>query len=367
MMKAENEEEEPMKRLGSMILVLLLVAAAMTVAAAENVPSVRIGVLTMLNATEADYTEMIEARSVVTRVLAREGYASVQSQLKPMFEGNYQRKIRYYDSLDSMMMASHTGDVRLMDVLQSVGRYICANNDDFVMGIEFDTEKERTQFVERVMSGPIRGDLSFLMMQDHEQLRDEFNEAIAAMKEDGTLDRLVKEQIENVISGGEIVPVQMEKIEGAPVLTVAVTGCLPPIDYVDAGGKAAGFNTAVLAEIGKRIGRNIQVVVVDSLGRAAALASGAVDVVFWTRGNRSATKASTMTDEELEKSRESLKTLTPDNEQESMKEYFSHFGKKLIKLLHAGDQPEGTVVTESYFSDFYVPVFSKSAVAKMEQ
>ena len=356
-----------MKKISALILVLLLAAAVMTMAAAENDATVRIGVLTMLNASEADYSEMIESRNVVTRVLAREGYVSFPSQMEQALDGNHQRKIRYYDSLDSMMMACNTGDITSMDVLQSVGKYICANNDEFVMGIEFDTSKERTQFVERVMSGPIRGDLSFLMMQDHEELRNEFNEAIAAMKEDGMLDRLVKEQIENVISGGEIAPVQMEKIEGAPTLTVAVTGCLPPIDYVDAGGNAAGFNTAVLAEIGKRTGKNIQVLVVDSLGRAAALASGAVDVVFWTRGNKSAAKASVMSEEELKKQTESFMAITPESEQKAMNEYFNVFGKKLMKLLHTGDQPEGTVVTESYFSDFYVPVFTKSTLAQMEK
>ena len=45
------------------------------------------------------------------------------------------------------------------------------------------------------------------------------------------------------------------------------------------------FSTAVLAEIANRLGKNIEIVVMDSVGRAAALASGAVDAVFWTRTN----------------------------------------------------------------------------------
>lgn len=66
---------------------------------------------------------------------------------------------------------------------------------------------------------------------------------------------------------------------------VAITGSHPPMDYVAADGTPAGFNTAILSEIGKRIGKNIELVQVDSVGRAAALASGTVDVVFWTRGD----------------------------------------------------------------------------------
>ena len=56
------------------------------------------------------------------------------------------------------------------------------------------------------------------------------------------------------------------------------------VSYVAANGTPAGFNTAVLAEIGKRLERNIELVQVDSVGRALALAQGNVDVAFWTRG-----------------------------------------------------------------------------------
>ena len=48
-----------------------------------------------------------------------------------------------------------------------------------------------------------------------------------------------------------------------------------------ADGKAAGFNTAMLAEIGKKLHRNIELVNVDSAARATALTSKNVDVMFW--------------------------------------------------------------------------------------
>ncbi|MBQ7733835.1 MAG: transporter substrate-binding domain-containing protein, partial [Synergistaceae bacterium] len=64
-------------------------------------------------------------------------------------------------------------------------------------------------------------------------------------------------------------------------IKVAVTGDLPPIDFVNAEGKPAGFNTAVLAEIAKRLHVNIEIVNIDAGARAAALASKRVDAVFW--------------------------------------------------------------------------------------
>ncbi|MBQ9575106.1 MAG: transporter substrate-binding domain-containing protein, partial [Synergistaceae bacterium] len=73
------------------------------------------------------------------------------------------------------------------------------------------------------------------------------------------------------------------KIEGADVMKVAVTGDLPPMDCILADGRPAGFNTAFLAELSKRIGRNIELVSVSAGARQSAISSGRVDVVFWTR------------------------------------------------------------------------------------
>ena len=75
--------------------------------------------------------------------------------------------------------------------------------------------------------------------------------------------------------------VAFEKFEGAETIKVAVTGDLPPIDYVAADGTPAGFNTAILAEIGKRLKVNIELMNVESGARAAALSSKRADVVFW--------------------------------------------------------------------------------------
>ena len=60
-----------------------------------------------------------------------------------------------------------------------------------------------------------------------------------------------------------------------------MTGDLPPLDFVNADGTPAGFNTAVLSEISKRIGKNIEMIQVDSAARGTALTSGQVDVIFW--------------------------------------------------------------------------------------
>ena len=74
------------------------------------------------------------------------------------------------------------------------------------------------------------------------------------MKQDGTLDALTKKYIIDLKADEEPEAIEMPKVEGAETLKVAVTGDLPPLDLI----------TAVLAEISKRIGKNIELVSVDS-------------------------------------------------------------------------------------------------------
>ena len=211
--------------------------------------------------------------------------------------------IVYYDTLDALLMALNAGDINNIEIYQSVARYLCATNDNLMLGPSFDAGKASETFAELVQNAINGNDFAFMMMESNAALRDEFNAAIADMKADGTLERLVKEQIDALIDGGEIKPISLPKIDGAETVKVAVTGALPPMDYVAEDGMPAGFNTAMLAEIGSRIGRNIEIVVVDSLGRAAALASGTVDAVFWTRTSSEAQEAVTRTEENQKEER----------------------------------------------------------------
>ena len=132
-----------------------------------------------------------------------------------------------------------------------------------------------------------------------------------------------------------------------------MTGALPPMDYVAADGTPAGFNTAQLAEISQRIGKNIELVVVDSVDRAAALASGTVDAVFWTRINSlSNSHAATGEEERAKKWEEHIKDMSGEEI-----ETFNNV-KALLDFSDYGraDMPEGTIVTAPYFSDIIVTV-----------
>ena len=75
--------------------------------------------------------------------------------------------------------------------------------------------------------------------------------------------------------------VEIAKFDDAETINVAITGDQPPLDYIAEDGTPAGFNVAMLAEIGRRLHVNVRPVIVETSSRAIALKSGRADVVFW--------------------------------------------------------------------------------------
>ena len=267
---------------------------------------------------------------------------------------------RHYDSLNAMLMGLHSGEVTAIKVPYYTARYLCSTNDNLVT-LEYHPEKavNVASFAVKTLSDGF----SFMMKEENTALRDAFDVQIKAMKEDGTLQKLIDEYIIKASEGGEPVAIAFEKFEGDPV-KVAVTGSLPPMDYVAEDGSFAGFNTAVLAEIGKRLQRNVELVQVDSVGRALALSEGTVDVVFWTRG-----AAESMAEKRRElgapsqevldaRGQEVLDALVTD-EEKAAKADNEKLDPAIIEKIVIRDMPAGTIITLPYFSDFPVLVTLK--------
>ena len=107
-----------------------------------------------------------------------------------------------------------------------------------------------------------------------------FNRIIEEMDKDKTLLFL---KARYVMDATEENP-EMVKFDFFPnveTVKIAITSDLPPIDYVASDGTPAGFNTAMLAEIARRLKINVELININSGARAAALASWRADGVFW--------------------------------------------------------------------------------------
>lgn len=172
-----------------------------------------------------------------------------------------------FDNLTSMLMALRAGQIDRFGICSTTGAYIAARNPDI---------KVLDKHYKAILG------YSLAMLEKDKSQVEAINEAIVAMKADGSLDKLVDEYITQ--RKGEPAPVYLQKIDGADTLKIAITGDLPPMDCILSDGTPAGFNVAFLGELTKRIKKNFRIVSIDSAARATSLSSGNVDVLFWTQG-----------------------------------------------------------------------------------
>ena len=215
-----------------------------------DVTQVKLGMITHLNATENQLGENYN------KLADKAGLKGARYSPK------------FYDSLRAMQMGIESGEVKEVSLYKSVADYVIANNDKF-------------ELVANDVFNNIKDSFCFAVRKDDVQLKDDLNKVVDEMKADGTLVNLVSDYIVKVDKGQAPPKVDIPTIDGAPTIKIGVTGDLPPLDLVLPDNSPAGFNTAMLAEIAKRLGRNVEPVQIESGARAAALASKQIDVIFW--------------------------------------------------------------------------------------
>ena len=237
-----------MKKLLSIFAVVMLSAVA---AHAAAVSSTSIGFLARLNTSESDFARIIQDSEKVT------GW-QLFSKRHELYG------VKFYDSLLTMQMALNKAEIDELALPEVVAEYLLAANPELEACC---VARTRTPMA-----------LSFGFRKDDAALADRFNRALRAMDDDWSLAEL---QGVYIYDKEHNKPVKFDTFDDAETVKVAVTGDLPPIDFIDEVGHPAGFNTALLAELGRRMRVNIQLVNVESGARTAALVSGRVDVVFW--------------------------------------------------------------------------------------
>ena len=342
-----------MKKIISISLVLMLLLGILAVPAVAD--EFKIGTLSYLNMTEGEEDLYGPAfRKIPLDILKLHGVLENEK----LFDGA--PTYRHYDNRNALLLALDSGEVNAIGVPYYTAKYLCSNNDRMKLSTEYHPENmagASDWALSRICDG-----YSFMMMEGKEELRDAFDEQIKAMKEDGTLQKLIDEHIIKVAEGGEPVSVAFEKFEGAP-LKVGVSGDLPPMDYVAPDGSFAGFNTAVLAEISKRLQKNIELVQVENVSRALALSEGVVDVVFWTRAMSEKmvddlVSTRGLSDEERSAKRQARQDAMSDEEKAIFAEIEDRPMDEKTEMKYR-DMPQSTIITRPYFSDFPVMVTLK--------
>ena len=211
---------------------------------------VKLGMLTHLNASEKQMEEYLFK-------IQEKSHAKVVNHV-PVF----------YDSLSLMLMGAEAGNVDEISTYKSVADYILAKNSKYAIA--------NVEWVKGLADN-----FCFAVRAENKELKADLDKVIGEMKSDGSLNKLVDYYITNAIKDKNPPSVDLPKFDGAAVIKVGVTGDLPPLDLILSDNSPAGFNTALLAEIAKRLNKNIELVQIDSGARAAALNADQIDVIFW--------------------------------------------------------------------------------------
>ena len=141
-------------------------------------------------------------------------------------------------------------------------KYICAHNDD----------------LDYIVGGPMAASMVF---NNGSGLKAEIDQAIATLKENGVIDNLKETWLSDEAMKSDPQPATIETIPGAETIKVGISGVLAPMDYATADGKPGGFNVALIGEISKLIGKNVEFVNIDPDSKFLALSSGTIDLFFW--------------------------------------------------------------------------------------
>ena len=251
------------------LLAAMLVLVFTAAASARH----KVGVVERLNVTPEKFREMthtIEKGNIVIVANTTE---------RPEFT--------FYSSMNQMIMALNAGEIDEVLFPEAQAEYFLSLNPDHVI-----------KCMVMMKDAPFL--LSFGFSAENKDLCESFSRALAEMKRDGTLVTLYGKYIlgantavfeESAIadpSRTSAAPVVFRNFDGAREIRIAVTGDMPPIDYIAPDGSAQGFNAAILAEICGRLGLNVKLQNIESGARVAMLTSGRSDAVFWFEHKRGA-------------------------------------------------------------------------------
>ena len=174
------------------------------------------------------------------------------------------KEVVYFNRISDCVAAALSGKVDAVFGPKFVAEYYVKKND-----------KLRLVTTAAVPANAVMG-----VRTEDSQLKDDLDKAITALKDNGTLKRLEDEWVTNLPVNNEPASKDIPKIDGAKTIYVGVCGDFLPLDYIAANGRPAGYNVALLSEIGKLLKINFEFVSIETQARFAALGSKKIDLIF---------------------------------------------------------------------------------------
>lgn len=144
---------------------------------------------------------------------------------------------------------------------------------------EYDVKRQSKLKIIPVIQ-PVKMNVVMAVRSADGQFKTDLDKAITILQENGTLKRLEDEWVTNLSTAKEPENRQTPKFAGAKTVYVGVCGDIVPLDYIAADGRPAGYNVALMNEIGKLLNINFVFVSIETQAKYAALNSKKIDLVF---------------------------------------------------------------------------------------
>lgn len=191
--------------------------------------------------------------------------AGVAETMETMFPGVYE--VHTFPTTNEILAALKSGRIDEALQLKPCAEYFMKGDDT----LQFE-------------QGPISPSPTMLTRAEDEDLLAAVNSAIETLKANGRLDELYTQYVENASPDSIPEAPAIETIEGARTVIVGVTGDLPPYDYVSTTGTPSGYNVALMGEIAKLAGFNVQFENLNFSTKFSALKSERIDLFFLHMG-----------------------------------------------------------------------------------
>lgn len=190
---------------------------------------------------------------------------NVESMVNTLM-GAEPKEIVYFNRGSDVFTAIITGKIDAAPCMKFASDYMLKRNVD-LKAIEVNLK--------------IEGGIIMAIRSEDILLKDSLDKAITTLRENGTLKIIEDQWITNLPATNEPTNKEIPKIDGAKTIYVGVSGDMLPLDYIATDGRPAGYNVAILTEIGKLLKINFEFVSIEMQAKFAALQSKKIDVIFF--------------------------------------------------------------------------------------
>lgn len=187
-----------------------------------------------------------------------------------------------YKNMDALLFALKSGEVDAI--------WACDVTADFLIRKETGLKKlniSAMSDIQKTKDARFEFGMALKDTEASKKLKDEIDAVLSGMKNDGSLGEIVQKYVYSAVDyetdegkDKRRYASDMRSSSGKNTIYVGITGAVPPINMLDEDGKPYGFCVALMDEIGMRLGRGIEFVVLDNETAFTSLMKGKVDLIF---------------------------------------------------------------------------------------